>query len=42
MVEDVTREAKDEIVVSKEAIKAISTATGKLFHNKLRARLAAR
>ena len=42
MVEDVTREAKDEIVASKEAIKAISTATGKLFHNGLRARLAAR
>lgn len=31
MVEDVTREAKDEIVASKEAIKAISSATAKLF-----------
>lgn len=41
MVEDVTREAKDEIVASREAIKAISTATGKLFHAKLRARLGA-
>lgn len=31
MVEDVTREAKDEIVASKEAVKAISSATAKLF-----------
>lgn len=39
MVEDVTREAKDEIVASKEAIKAISTAVGKMFHGQLRAKL---
>lgn len=39
MVEDVTREAKDEIVASKEAIRAISTATGKLFIGRLRATL---
>lgn len=31
MIEDVTREAKDEIVASKEALKAISSATAKLF-----------
>ena len=31
MIEDVTREAKDEIVASKEAIKAISSAAAKLF-----------
>lgn len=31
MVEDVTREAKDEIVASKEALKAIGNVTAKLF-----------
>lgn len=31
MIEDVTREAKDEIVASREAIRAISTSAGKLF-----------
>lgn len=39
MVEDVTREAKDEIVASKEAIRAISTATSKLFVSHLRAKI---
>lgn len=36
MVEDVTREAKDEIVASREAIKAISGAAAKLFMKHLR------
>lgn len=31
MIEDVTREAKDEIVASKEALKAIGSTTAKLF-----------
>lgn len=31
MVEDVTREAGDEIVISREAVRAIGTATGRLF-----------
>lgn len=39
MVEDVTREAKGEIVESKEAVKAISTAAAKLFMKVQRARL---
>ncbi len=39
MVEDVTREAKGEIVESKEAIKAISGLTAKLFHNRLKSQL---
>jgi hypothetical protein len=39
MVEDVTREAKGEIVESKEAIKAISSTTAKLFAKVQRKRL---
>jgi hypothetical protein len=41
MIEDVTREAKGEIVESKEAIRAISTATAKLFSQVQRKRLEA-
>jgi len=39
MVEDVTREAKGEIVESKEAVKAISSSTAKLFMQVQRKRL---
>lgn len=39
MIEDVTREAKGEIVESKEAIKAISSTTAKLFSQAQRKRL---
>ncbi len=41
MIEDVTREAKGEIVESKEAIKAISSTTAKLFSQVHRKRLEA-
>jgi hypothetical protein len=41
MIEDVTREAKGEIVESKEAIKAISSTTAKLFSQVQRKRLEA-
>jgi len=39
MIEDVTREAKGEIVESKEAVKAIGSATSRLFMKALRRRL---